>query len=141
MKRRLSAPLPGLGRSISGVRRFPLACLIVLAMLAATLLPVSHAYLHLHGGGDGPVADCVPAGGSLLPWGADDPCPTAPRTHADHCPLCLHLAQPLLPTADIPAFKAVEGHRILPVSLASSLPTGRLAWLRPASRAPPAPFS
>lgn len=141
MKQRLSAPLKGLGRSISGVRRFPLACLIVLAMLAATLLPVSHAYLHLHGGADGPVADCVPAGGSPLPWGADDPCPTAPRTHADHCPLCLHLAQPLLPTADIPGFKAVAGHGAFIFPLASRAPAGRTPWLIPAPRAPPASFS
>lgn len=122
--------------------RFPLACLVVLAMLAATLLPVSHAYLHLHGGGEGRVADCVrsleeaPQAAS-----ADDSCPTAPRTRADHCPLCLHLAQPMLPTADIPGFRALDGHGHLVLPLPPCPPTGRLAWLRPAPRAPPASFS
>ena len=122
--------------------RFPLACLIVLAMLAATLLPVSHAYLHLHGGGEGRVADCVrsleeaPQAAS-----ADDSCPTAPRTHADHCPLCLHLAQPLLPTADLPGFKAVAGHGAFIFPLALRAPAGRTPWLIPAPRAPPASFS
>ena len=76
-----------------------------------------------------------------MPWGADDPCPTAPRTHADHCPLCLHLAQPLLPTADIPGFKAVAGYGAFIFPLALGAPAGRTPWLIPAPRAPPASFS
>ena len=128
---------------MSGAGRFPLACLIVLAMLAATLLPVSHAYLHLHGSGDSPLAECAPRVAAVPhgPEAADDPCPAAPRTHADHCPLCLQLAQPVLPTACIPGLKAVGGGEAFVLLPSPCPPTGRLAWLRPAPRAPPALFS
>lgn len=130
--------LAALTRSRSGL----VGWLIVLATLAATVLPVSHVYVHLHAD-EQATAGCMAAdeGSPAAGDNGGEACTGGRLAHPEHCPHCLQLAQAVLPTPDFPLPRPEAGHGGVVPSLLHLPPTSRPAWLRPAPRAPPPRFS
>ena len=108
--------------------------LAVLATLGHVFVPLLHEHAHDHRLLESPASVATSAQA-----GDDEEAPQAPRTaEADHCAVCAHLAGLHLLLPDQAAPIAEPCPALAPQPATTTIRSVHVAWLLPATRAPPA---
>ncbi len=129
---------------MSRVRTHLLAALLIVATFAAAVLPpFVHVYLHDHSKDGHSLQACSHYGVKLvhLPRMADEMASEPTQSQLEHCPFCTQHASHALPAVIVFTEAAADttADFVPPYSLWAPRPL--IAWLMPASRAPPSQLS